>query len=187
MQKSLTFNNAIIPYTLRKSRRARHMRLAVYGDGAVVVTMPTYVHPRFAERFVQEKSAWLVAQIARLKNIHGELPIVQNNNAYLQHKERARTLATERLAHFNAHYGFVYNRLAIRNQRTRWGSCSKKGNLNFSYRIALLPLELADYIIVHELCHLKEFNHSKKFWNLVAETLPHHARLRKTLRARSGA
>ncbi len=88
------------------------------------------------------------------------------------HKESARTRVHERIAHWNTHYNFTYGRITIRNQHSRWGSCSTKGNLNFNYRIALIPLELADYIIVHELCHLKEFNHGKAFWDLIAETIP---------------
>ncbi len=104
--------------------------------------------------------------------------------AYVKHKEVARTLVHERLEYFNHHYGFTYGRVAIRDQRSRWGSCSKKGNLNFNYRIALLPPHLADYIIVHELCHLHEFNHSQKFWALVAETIPAHRACRHELRTK---
>jgi predicted metal-dependent hydrolase len=67
-------------------------------------------------------------------------------------------------------------------QRSRWGSCSRKGNLNFNYKLIQLPQELADYIVVHELCHLKQFNHSHAFWNLIAETIPNHIELRKILK-----
>lgn len=98
---------------------------------------------------------------------------------YLEHKEAARALILARLEHFNIHYGLTYNRVAIRNQRRRWGSCSARGNLNFSYRLLFLPPELTDYIVVHELCHLKELNHSPRFWTLVAEVIPdfkHHKR-----------
>ncbi|MEK7538219.1 MAG: M48 family metallopeptidase [Patescibacteria group bacterium] len=101
--------------------------------------------------------------------------------AYQAHKEVARVIVHQKLAKFNAHYRFAYQRVAIRNQRSRWGSCSKQGNLNFNYRIALLPEHLQDYIIVHELCHLGAFDHSKKFWALVAETIPNHDECRKAL------
>ena|SRR3989338_11284559 len=101
---------------------------------------------------------------------------------YTRYKEAARALVHARLAHFNMTYGFIWGRVAIRNQKSRWGSCSKKGNLNFSYRIALLPRELADYVIVHELCHLGEFNHSPRFWALVARACPEHRTLRARLR-----
>lgn len=100
---------------------------------------------------------------------------------YLKYKEQARELAHRKADEYSKIYNVTYNRIAIRNQKTRWGSCSKSGNLNFSYKIALLPEELSDYIIVHEVCHLEEFNHSKNFWNLVAQTIPNHEELRKKL------
>ncbi|MEK9157265.1 MAG: M48 family metallopeptidase, partial [Patescibacteria group bacterium] len=92
-------------------------------------------------------------------------------------------IAAERLQHFNQQYGFTIGKVAIKNQTTRWGSCSKKGNLNFNYKVAILPPELQDYLVVHELCHLGEFNHSKAFWQLVAKTIPNHVELRKRLRS----
>ena len=102
---------------------------------------------------------------------------------YKKYKLQALVLAQRRLAEFNLFYGYQVNRVSIKNQRTRWGSCSKKGNINFNYRIALLPDRLADYLVVHELCHLGEFNHSQKFWDLVAKTIPDYRLRRKELRA----
>ncbi len=101
---------------------------------------------------------------------------------YLELKEKARVLVKERLEYWNKHYKFKYNRVSIRNQRSRWGSCSSLGNLNFNFRIVTLPIHLVDYIIVHELCHLRQFNHSQKFWNLVGETLPNYEELLLELR-----
>src|SRR4051812_2511641 len=92
---------------------------------------------------------------------------VKSNPSYLEHKPAALDLVNARLAYFNAFYNYKYNKVTIKNQFSRWGSCSRKGNLNFNYRIVLLPPELADYIVVHELCHLGEFNHGQKFWDLV--------------------
>ena len=108
-----------------------------------------------------------------------------NRKEFLKNKELARALARNRLEHFNTFYGFKFNRISIRNSRTRWGSCSKKGNLNFNYKICLLPEKFTDYIIVHELCHLAEFNHSPKFWSLVSATVPDHREIRKELRKNS--
>jgi predicted metal-dependent hydrolase len=88
------------------------------------------------------------------------------------HRETARELTLARLHHFNQHYGLTWNRVAIRNQRHRWGSCTSLRNLNFNYKLILLPSHLQDYIIVHELCHLAELNHGERFWALVAEQIP---------------
>lgn len=93
---------------------------------------------------------------------------------YVTHKEHARTLVLDRLQHFNQHYRLTWNRVAIRNQRRCWGSCSSKKNLNFNYKILFLPPHLCDYIIVHELCHLTHLHHGKVFWELVAEQIPNY-------------
>lgn len=97
-------------------------------------------------------------------------------------KETARKLVEDKVDMFNAHYCFSVGRISIRDQKTRWGSCSREGNLNFNYRLALLPDHLVDYVVVHELCHLAEFNHSPAFWARVAETLPEYKKYRSELK-----
>ena len=102
---------------------------------------------------------------------------------YQEHKEAARELVLARLQYFNQHYNLKWNRVAIRNQRRCWGSCSSLKNLNFNYKIILLPPHLADYIIVHELCHLKHLHHRQEFWDLVAEQKPNYKTCVAELRA----
>lgn len=106
---------------------------------------------------------------------------VKSKLQYIEYKEQAKILAERKVIEFNLIYSFPVNKITIRNQKTRWGSCSRKGNLNFTYKIALLPEKLVDYIIVHEICHLGEFNHSQNFWDLVAKTIPDYLDLRKQL------
>ncbi|MFH0969337.1 MAG: M48 family metallopeptidase [Patescibacteria group bacterium] len=106
----------------------------------------------------------------------------RSRKEYLKNKERARIFVKEKLEYFNQFYNFNWQRISIRNQKRRWGSCSQKGNLNFNYKIIFLPEKCAGYIIVHELCHLKEFNHSRRFWELVVKTLPDYREIRKELR-----
>ncbi len=101
---------------------------------------------------------------------------------YEEYKEAARALVHARLLHFAPLLNVTYKKVFIKNSRTRWGSCSKLGNLNFNYRLALLSPELADYVVVHELCHLLHFNHSKVFWDEVGKLLPEWQRLRTELR-----
>jgi predicted metal-dependent hydrolase len=106
----------------------------------------------------------------------------RNRRQYLRVREETRALVHARLAHFNTVYGFTLRKVFIKNHKSRWGSCSAKGNLNFNYKLVFLPPEVADYIIVHELCHLGEFNHSPKFWALVLRALPDYKARRALLR-----
>ena len=106
----------------------------------------------------------------------------RNRKQYLRVRENARDLIRARIEHFNAVYGFRVGKVFIKNHKSHWGSCSEKGNLNFNYKLVFLPAEIADYIIVHELCHLAEFNHSSRFWSLVERATPHHKTFRKQLR-----
>jgi len=101
---------------------------------------------------------------------------------YIAHKEVARALIKERVDYFATTYGFSYGRIAIRNSRRSWGSCSSAGNLNFHYRLMFLPAEVRDYVIVHELCHLRVFNHSHTFWSEVEQILPDYQLRRRTLK-----
>ena len=101
---------------------------------------------------------------------------------YLENKNKALEMVKERIEYFNDFYNYKWNKISVKNQKTRWGSCSQRGNLNFNYKIALLPQKSSDYIIVHELCHLGEFNHSQKFWDLVAKTVPDYKETRRDLR-----
>ncbi|MEK7664803.1 MAG: M48 family metallopeptidase [Patescibacteria group bacterium] len=103
-------------------------------------------------------------------------------NNFLKNKERARKIVEEKIGKFNAFYKFKFYKVRIKNQKTRWGSCSKKRNLNFNYKIVFLENKLADYLVVHELCHLAEFNHSYKFWNLVEKTIPDYLKINKELK-----
>ncbi|MDD5433102.1 MAG: M48 family metallopeptidase [Candidatus Pacebacteria bacterium] len=124
----------------------------------------------------KQKYFWVVRRVRRRVSLRG------TKKDYLKYKDQAMALAQNRIEYFNKIYGLKYNKINIKNQKTRWGSCSKKGNLNFNYKIALLPERLADYIIVHELCHLKEFNHGQKFWNLVAKAVPEYSKLKRGLK-----
>ncbi len=95
-----------------------------------------------------------------------------STQAYLAHKETARAFITTRTHVLAAAHGFAVRRIAIRNTRRSWGSCSAKGNLNFNYKLLFLPPCLSDYIIVHELCHLRHLNHSAAFWEEVLAIMP---------------
>ena len=186
MQRHIVLHDTPITYTLRKSARARVLRLAVSADG-LRVTLPYGMTQSMLERWLCEKAAWILEKLNLFeeKNKTAKPPrlsIAEQRREYLQYKSRARVLVRERLAYFNQFYRFSFGRVTIKNQKSCWGSCSQKGNLNFNYRLALLPERLADYVVVHELCHLKELNHSAKFWQLVERTISDYRERRGELR-----
>ncbi len=109
-------------------------------------------------------------------------PIGLNEKQYLKDKKKFLELAQKKVEFFAAKYSFEYNRIFIKNQKTRWGSCSANKNLNFNYRIFLLEEKYMDYVIVHEICHLKHMNHSKDFWKEVEKEIPDYLQLRKEMK-----
>lgn len=166
----------------KRVRRSKHLRLSVAADGRVLVTRPFWVSEKRARAFVLEKKDWLIEQIDKLAQKGPSLLVRGSREDYLKNKERARELVLDRIEHFNQFYNFKYIRLSIRDQRSRWGSCSRQGGLNFNYRLVYLEPKLVDYLVVHELCHLKEMNHGPNFWLLVAKTMPEYKNLRHKLR-----
>jgi len=181
--KKITLRSEKIEYTVRKHRTAKRLKLAIYCDGNCVVTLPWRMGFLSADEFIRKNAEWVLEKMKTMKKIGKNSLFARHDHVeYLKLKEHAREMVAKRLEKFNAIYGFKYKGVAIRNQKTRWGSCSSKGNLNFNYKILLLPQRHADYIIVHELCHLKEFNHSKRFWSLVAQTIPEYEKIVEQLR-----
>ena len=182
MEKTIELEKKNVSYTLRISRRTRGVRLSVASGGVFTVTAPPSMQQNQIEEFILKKSRWVLDKIKYFSKFPRRAFIRNRKRHFAEHKEQARALVHERLTHFNRVYQLGWKDVAIKNHRSRWGSCSRKGNLNFNYKLALLPSHLFDYIIVHELCHLGELNHSAKFWKLVAKTIPNHRILRKELR-----
>ncbi|MEK7607259.1 MAG: M48 family metallopeptidase [Patescibacteria group bacterium] len=183
MKKVIRTHERTIPYTVKKSTRAKHVRISVNCDGAVLVTRPACVPFERIEEIVARKFGWIVGKIDFFK----KFATVRRRSVaeYRKQRKSALALVQSRIEHFNQQYGFTIGQISIRNQRTRWGSCSKRGNLNFNHRIVGLAPELVDYIVVHELCHLAELNHSKQFWKLVEQTMPKYNELRRALKQNS--
>ncbi len=158
------------------------MKIAVADGGELSVTIPHRFTQTIVDRVLCERADWILSHIDRMRARGVRRFAHYGREHYLEHKGAARQLAHARLAHFNQFYNFNYGAISIRDQSTRWGSCSRSGNLNFNYKLAVMPEHIADYVIVHELCHCKEFNHSKAFWALVERTIPNHKNIRKELR-----
>ena len=182
MLKTITLATRNIEYTVKVSSKARYLRLAVYPGGSVVVTVPRRLSLLTVEQFIVRKSKWVLDKIDYLAAAPKPVKIKSSRIDFIKHRPLARKIARDKMGYFNQFYGYRWKNISIKNQRTRWGSCSKQGNINFNYKIALLPEQLVNYIVVHELCHLAELNHSKKFWQLVARTIPDHAQVKKDLK-----
>lgn len=172
-----------IEYTIKRSARARRISIGVHHDGSVSVTIPERASIERAQAFVYSRKDWILAVQAKMrKRFANKVALKSSRTEYKELKAKALEIIKARLAHFNAYYKFSYNRVSIKIQASRWGSCSIKGNLNFNYGLVKLPMHLLDYVVVHELCHLKEMNHGPKFWALVGETIPDYVAKRKELR-----
>lgn len=158
------------------------MRLDIYSDGSVVVTVPPRKHKMSIDRYINRKKKWLMGRLNLMQGIDTKAIHSVSKKRYKEYKAEALSLARERVDHFNRNYNFSVKRISIRNQKTRWGSCSEDGVINLNYKIIFLPQRQRDYIIVHELCHLGELNHSYRFWNLVSESIPDYIEIKKSLK-----
>lgn len=167
---------------MRKHRGARHLRIIVGRDGSVRLTLPFFVPYRVGEIFLKGRATWIKERLMELLDQPDQLLLRGNAEEYRARTDETRALVERRLAYFGPRYGAKWQRVSIRDQKTRWGSCSRGGNLSFNYRLIHLSERLCDYVIVHELCHLLEFNHSERFWQLVGREIPEYREIRKELR-----
>jgi predicted metal-dependent hydrolase len=184
-----------IPHTIRISERARRVAIRLnLKKGTVEVVVPKKIARVYGKQKVvallEKKRAWIEKHLQKagkkeecdMRRRIGPITPCAKRAHYEQYRGAALLLILERIEHFNTQYRFAYNNVTIKNTTSRWGSCSEHKNLNFSYKLLFLPEHLRDYIVVHELCHLKHLNHSPAFWALVAQALPNYNTLRKELR-----
>ncbi len=169
---------------IRRRRGLRNIRLAVAHDGQVTVTAPRLAPLLLIRRFLANQEGWIIDAQTRFRAA-GHMPRLSDEAAreqFLLHHDAALKVVHHSLDIFLLKNDWPYTRITIRNQRTRWGSCSIKGALSFNYRLVFLPPHLAEYIVAHELCHLREHNHSPRFWTLLEEVLPGASLCREELR-----
>ena len=154
---------------MRVSTRARRWRIEVGPSGPPVVVVPRGMSRAAVAQVVDERRAWIERQLARRTPVLG-LDGVRLAARTGRMLARLRvTAVAERAAR---RLGLGYRRITIRDQRTRWGSCSTRGTLSFNWRLVLAPPEVLEYVVVHELCHLAEPSHSRRFWSLLESARP---------------
>ena len=163
--------------------RARRYLIRVTDGGTVRVTVPRWGSKREAAAFAEREHAWIEKQLrARAER---ELREREPRTTNRELMARARKELPARLLELAARHGLAVARISIRNQRWRWGSCSRGGHICLNWRLVSMPEEVRDYVLIHELMHLKRMDHSPKFWKLVAEACPGYQEALRWLRAAS--
>ena len=164
---------------VRRSHRARRWTLRVPWGEPALLTVPHWLPEREVARVVEAHRAWIEAERAKqVPRLRLEPAAVSEREARRAARELVTMLAEEEAEAL----GVSYRRIEVRDQRTRWGSCSPRGTLSFNWRLVLAPYEVLDYVVVHELCHLREANHSRRFWRLVESRRPGWRAQREWLR-----
>ena len=172
--------------------RRRTLGLEVRADGRVILRAPKGLSNQAVMDFVKERQAWIVGkwfETERIRRQKAERPprdYEQNPALEVQYRKEARRRITERAAYFAEKMGVDYGRIAIKAAKTRWGSCSAQGNLNFHWKLILMPPAILDYVVVHELAHRIEMNHSPRFWTQVERILPDYRERRRWLKENGG-
>ena len=159
-----------------RHRWARRYILRVLDDGTLRVTLPRWGSKREAQAFVAQSGTWIARQLQH----HAARPAVAHPDEPALRRRAARELPIELLALAAAH-GVTVTRVSIRNQRSRWGACSARGSITLNWRLVLVPDFVREYVMVHELMHRRELNHSKRFWRHVAAACPKYQEARKWL------
>ena len=167
-------------YLKRSARKTVSME--ILPDGRVLVRAPWRMPEAQIRQFVLKNEGWLEKHLEKQKESAGE-PVDRLSMEELKElAELASKVIPERVSYYAEKIGVTYGRITIRNQKTRWGSCSSKGNLNFNVALMRAPIEVLDYVVVHELCHRLEMNHSKKFWYYVKKYMPEYKEAQKVLK-----
>ena len=170
-------------YRVVRSRR-KTVCIQITPTGEVIVRCPSRMRMEDIRRFVDSKRNWIAAHLEKQRS-RPSFPVLTRDELEELRRQAAEDLG-QRVARYAPVVGVEYGRISIRVQKTRWGSCSARGNLNFNCLLMLMPPRVRDYVVIHELCHRKEMNHSARFWQLVEMVMPDFGECRKWLRENGG-
>jgi len=162
--------------------RARRYLIRVRLDGSVRVTIPRRGSRREATQFLDSQQSWIRRQRTRVAGLRSRLPTDLPDDVQREFRRRAGVELPARLLELAAAVGVSVRKVSVRNQRQRWGSCSRAGHICLNWRLVTMPPWVRDYVIYHELMHLKRMDHSPAFWQLVAEVCPDYESARRWLR-----
>ncbi len=175
-----------VPYTLIRTDR-RSYALQIEADGSLILRVPLRTSAAQVKEILLQKQQWILKKHLEAQKRQSALPFpalteAQRKELQKKYRKAAASYFPERVRYYQQFTGGSYSRISIRDQKTRWGSCSSKGTLSFNWRLMLAPKEVLDYVVVHELCHLTHMDHSKAFWAQVAAVMPDYAIHRRWLK-----
>lgn len=175
-----------LPYTLIRSNRKSYA-ISIAPDGQITIRVPMRTNEKEIRRILTDKQRWIITKYLEQQQRQASQPVsdlTESQRAALTKRyiAAAKEYFPKRAAYFQQFTGGTYNRITIRDQKTRWGSCSAKGTLSFNWRLMLAPPAILDYVVVHELCHLTHMNHSAAFWQAVESVYPDYRTARKWLK-----
>lgn len=178
MKSTTIYIDGVGPVLFERSVRAKYLNISIKSLRGIRVGIPIGISLKKAEEFVYEKIPWIRKHLKKIELQSKK----QNHHSIIIDREIAKETLVARLVLLAAKHGFQYNKVFIKNQKTRWGSCSSKNNINLNMKLTLLPTELMDYVIVHELVHTRIKNHSKKFWTELDRFVDNARKLDRKLR-----
>jgi predicted metal-dependent hydrolase len=184
----INYSGGQIPIQVIRSDR-RSLTVQVKADQTVVARIPRWTTDREIKNFLSTHANWIIRkyeEAGRKQDMRSESGIPVWEHLGRAERRQIKDRFTEKVSHYAGLMGVSVNRIFIKNQKTRWGSCSSKGNVNFNYRLYYMPEELLDYVVIHELAHRKHMNHSPAFWAEVAVWCPDYKAYRKRLREYAG-
>ncbi|MBR7004148.1 MAG: M48 family metallopeptidase [Bacteroidales bacterium] len=181
MKEKTYIDPQVGPVLLRKNRRSRRITLRVSPRSGVTVTMPFLIPFRVGLEFFLSKKDWVLKMQEKQRDRFREEPQPGPDDIEAMRSEAKRIL-TPRLAELAERYSFKYNQVRIKHNVSNWGSCSRKGNINLNLNLVRLPEELRDYVLLHELCHLRHPDHGPDFHSLLESVCPDHRKKEKELR-----
>lgn len=180
MREILEIEDLDIPVELQRGKR-KTLVLSITKEGQLLIKAPLQMPEKEIERFIGQRRYWIYKQAKRMLQ-ENENRVVRSEEEIQVLKEQARKVLTERTDYYKEMLKVDYQRIRIGDQKTRWGSCSSRGTISYNWHLVLMPERIRDYVVVHELCHLVEMNHSSAFWKKVAEILPDYEDRRKWLK-----
>ncbi|WP_191017976.1 M48 family metallopeptidase [Treponema zioleckii] len=174
-------------YIIQKSRR-RSISVSVMTDNRVLVKAPYGISERTVQEFLLSKKDWIAKHLEKQNQEAAKADSLGllSQDEIKQIKKRARKIIPQRVEYWAKQIGVTYGRIAIRLQSSRWGSCAQSGNLNFNCLLVIMPEEIMDSVVVHELCHRKHMNHSKAFYEEIDRVFPDYKRCDKWLKDNGG-